>query len=201
MALFVQADYPLIELHETYPKQTLRNRCNIMTANGVLRLTVPVKKPQGNKTKTSEVLIDNSLNWAVRHLRSLTSAYRKTPYFEYFENELSRLLLSEPRTLVQLNSELLSLVLVMLRIQKEWHFTETFSSVKAGNNCIIDFEKSILEMDFTFPNYLQAFSERFGFMPDLSILDLVFNLGPLDSLMYLKSLGLANKAKKVLYSG
>lgn len=201
MAIFLYSESPLLEIHETYPKQTLRNRCNIMAANGSLRLSVPVKKPYGNKTKTSEVIVDKGSNWAVRHLRSIASAYRKTPYFEYFEDELSKMLLTDHDSLVQLNENGLKLVMRMLRADKELRYTESFVKSEYALSQKAEFEIAIAAMGVSFPNYIQAFSERFGFMPDISILDLIFNLGPADSIRYLKNLATEIKAKTSLYSG
>ena len=80
IALLVKYKGALIELFETYPKQTWRNRCRIMTANGTQDLTVPVKKPLGNKTITSEVSIYNQENWHLKHIRAIHSAYSSSPY-------------------------------------------------------------------------------------------------------------------------
>lgn len=201
MAIFLYSESPLLEIHETYPKQTLRNRCNIMAANGSLRLSVPVKKPYGNKTKTSEVMIDKGSNWAVQHLRSFASAYRKTPYFEHFEGELSKMLLTDHDSLVQLNENSLKLVMRMLRADKDWRYTETFVKSEYALSQKAGFENAIAAMGLSFPNYYQAFAERFGFMPDLSVLDLIFNLGPAGSMRYLKNLATEINAKTSLYSG
>lgn len=201
MAVFLYSESPLLEIHETYPKQTLRNRCNIMAANGSLRLSVPVKKPFGNKTKTIEVIVDKGSNWTVQHLRSIASAYRKTPYFEYFEDELTKILLTDHDSLIQLNENSLKLVLRMLRADKDWRYTETFVKSEDALSQKAEFENAIVAKGVRFPNYMQAFSERFGFMPDLSVLDLIFNLGPADSMKYLKNLAAEIKAKTSLYSG
>ncbi len=201
MAIFLYSESPLLEIHETYPKQTLRNRCNIMAANGSLRLSVPVKKPYGSRTKTSEVMVDKRSNWAVQHLRSFASAYRNTPYFEYFEDELSKMLLADHYSLVQLIESSLKLVMRMLGADKELRYTETYVKSEDSLWQKAGFEYAIAAMGVSFPNYYQAFAERFGFIPDLSILDLIFNLGPSDSMKYLKNLDTEVKAKTSLYSG
>lgn len=81
MAVAFHASNIIIEKHETYPKQTFRNRCHIATSAGMQAITVPVKRINGNHTKTGDILIDNSKNWQIQHWRSIETAYNKSPYF------------------------------------------------------------------------------------------------------------------------
>lgn len=188
-ALFLSSEAPVLEIHETFPKQTLRNRCNIMAANGKLRLSVPIKKPSGNQSKTREILIDNHTLWPRMHFRSLASAYRKTPFFFHYEEMISDLLFSEHKSLVELNSRSINLIINILRLEKEWTYTETFERAESSMARIKDFEGAIANSGIQLSHYHQTFSERFGFMPDLSVLDLIFNLGPVASKQYLMNLG------------
>lgn len=189
VALFLSSEAPMLEIHETYPKQTLRNRCNIMATNGKLRLSVPIKKPSGNKSKTGEILIDNNTLWPRMHFRSLTSAYRNTPYFFHYEEKISDLLFSDSKSLIQLNSLIIKLILNMLRLEKSWTYTETFERGASSLARLTDFEGTIANSGIRLTGYSQTFSERLGFMPDLSVMDLIFNLGPAASQQYLLNLG------------
>jgi hypothetical protein len=184
VAALMQHDDVLIETKETFPKQTYRNRAEIMTAGGVRTLTVPVIRD--NHSRTEEVGIDYKERWNIVHLRTLTAAYSASPYFLYYKDPLEKLLTTRYERLVELNQALLTWILQLL---------------KAGNTITIttDFQKSY-EMDFrnTFSpkhpyptegmkEYYQVFSDRIPFTPNLSIIDLLMNLGP-EAKDYLKSI-------------
>lgn len=201
MALFLKSDVPLLEIHETYPKQTLRNRCIIMAANGKLRLTVPVKKPHGSKTRTGEIMVDHQTPWAIQHLRSLSSAYNKTPYFFHFEDDIANVLLTPHKSLFELNTASLALIFKMMRISRQWRTTDSFSGLSATFRPALDNLAHTYPSEIQFPVYMQAFSDRHGFLADLSVLDLIFNVGPAASVIYLSKLGDMLIAKESSYSG
>ncbi|HMM10919.1 MAG TPA: WbqC family protein [Bacteroidales bacterium] len=201
MALFLVSSAPLLEIHETFPKQTIRNRCHILAANGKLRLTVPLKKPNGNKTKTSEVAVDNSQSWQEQHFRSVASAYRNAPYFMHYEEELHDFFEVRHLSLIALSSDSLELILKMLRTEKSWNYTVSFDKQIAGGAVMLDFQSEIDRLDADFPVYMQTFSERHGFVPDLSVADLIFNCGPKDSLKYLEQVGRGLIKQIMPYSG
>lgn len=172
--------YPvIIEQYETYPKQTYRNRCKIYTDKGPMRLTVPVKKPNGNKSKTNEILIYNDEKWFLNHWKTIKSAYESSPYFLYYKDDLKDIFLHRFKLLLELNAAILNKISEILDIKPTITYTNNFE--KAPDN-IIDMrnyfhpKNSIKENEQ--PKYEQVFSERHGFIPDLSILDLLFNLGP-----------------------
>jgi hypothetical protein len=184
VAALMQHDDVLIETKETFPKQTYRNRAEIMTAGGVRTLTVPVIRD--NHSRTEEVGIDYKERWNIVHLRTLTAAYSASPYFLYYKDPLEKLLTTRYERLVELNQALLTWILQLL---------------KAGNTITLttDFQKSY-GMDFrnTFSpkhpyptegmkKYYQVFSDRIPFTPNLSIIDLLMNLGP-EAKDYLKSI-------------
>ncbi len=184
VAALMQHDDVLIETKETFPKQTYRNRAEIMTAGGVRTLTVPVIRD--NHSRTEEVSIDYKERWNIVHLRTLTAAYSASPYFLYYKDPLEKLLTTRYERLVELNQALLTWILQLL---------------KAGNTITLttDFQKSY-EKDFrnTFSpkhpyptegmkEYYQVFSDRISFTPNLSIIDLLMNLGP-EAKDYLKSI-------------
>ncbi|MBS4013365.1 MAG: WbqC family protein [Bacteroidetes bacterium] len=175
-----KSDNILIEFFETYQKQTWRNRCTILTANGKLDLIIPVKKPFGNKTKTSEVLTDSSLRWQINHWRAIESAYYKTPYFMHY-NELFEPLYKNQYNglLIEWNTELLKRVLKEFGIEKNINYTTEFkTNYNTDYRFTLSPKNKERDIQVKFPEYFQAFSDRYGFIPNLSLLDLVFNLGP-----------------------
>jgi len=182
MAAALQSESTAIEIHETYPKQTFRNRCNIATSSGILSLTVPVKRVNGNHTKTCDIQTDNSGNWQLLHWRSIVTAYNKSPYFLHYRDLFEPVLFKKHNLLIDLNQELLNSILKALQISNKGIF---FTSQYEFKPEFLDLRNSfhpkqekyrVLEVEL--PRYIQAFEENLGFIPDLSILDLIFNLGP-----------------------
>ena len=186
MACFLAEDEPFIEIWETYHKQTYRNRCRVMTANGVESLSVPVIKVNGNHTMTKDVAISSIEPWQHIHSRCLESAYKAAPYFDHYYEDLRPVFENHFKWLVDLNDAALQAVLKILKIQKDIvHTTDYEKSVDHDWRDAYS-PKVILNPDL-FPNYYQVFSAKFPFAPDLSILDLIFNGGP-ESQFYLREL-------------
>ncbi len=182
MASVIQSESISIEIHETFPKQTYRNRCNIATASGILGLTVPVKKTNGNHTKTEDILIDYSTGWQQLHWRSVVTAYNKSPYFLYYRDLLEPIFEKKHQSLVELNDELISLLLKALgcHSKKLVYTREYFHEVDMAD-LRNTFHPKLNRTDHNpvaMPRYIQVFEEKLGFIPDLSIIDLLFNLGP-----------------------
>lgn len=187
MAVALQSGSIVLEIHETYPKQTFRNRCNIATASGILSLTIPVKRVNGNHTKTCEIQIDNSKNWQLLHWRSIITAYNKSPYFLYYRDSFEPIFLKQYELLVDFNRELLNVILNALKIKNIEILSTTEYEMKPDFQDLRNsFHPKYPHRDVTYnlTRYMQAFEEFHGFLPDLSIIDLLFNLGP-DALPYL----------------
>jgi hypothetical protein len=180
-----------IEGFETYQKQTWRNRCTINTANGALDLIIPVKKPNGNNTKTNEVIIDNSSKWQINHWRAIESAYQKSPYYIYYVDLFKQFYCSSfIGLLINWNSELLQSILKEFKFKKEILYTKDFVPEYSDANDLrfeLKPKKAERQFEITFPEYIQVFGEKHGFKPNMSIIDLVFNLGP-DLPMYLNEI-------------
>jgi hypothetical protein len=194
LACLLHFDEVYIEQHETYPKQSYRNRCEILTANGKLTLTVPVQKPDGNRTKTNVVEVFSGSRWQINHWRAIESAYLSSPFFLYYQDAFKPFYEESFENLMNLNRKLVQAILEILDIEKTINLTEDFEKQPQG---VLDLRTSIhpkrpLEVQF-FPDYTQVFSDRHGFSPNLSIIDLLFNLGP-ESKDYLRRLDI----KKVL---
>ena len=180
-----------IEACENYQKQSYRNRCHFYAADGIQSLSVPILH-EGNthKRPVSEVRIDYSKPWVMQHKRAIVSAYRTSAYFEYYQDELFAILDSKPEKLIDLNTRLLEFFLEKTGIKAEVHMTESY-----GQDGCEDLREAIhpkrqdtiLQKLKLEKPYFQVFAEKHGFIPNLSIMDLLFNEGP-DSIIFLKNL-------------
>lgn len=186
---FVNAENAFIEQFETYPKQTYRNRCTILSGNGALDLTIPVTKPNGNKTLTKDIEIFEDKRWQQNHWRAICSAYLNSPFFEYYRNEFEAFYKIEKTSLLKLNIRLISVLTEIIGINNEVSLTQNFVHSQAkALDLRYSLNPKMKTKELIFPGYIQVFSSRFSFIPDLSILDVLFNLGP-ETLGYLKSVG------------
>jgi hypothetical protein len=175
-----------VDIHETYPKQTWRNRCQIMAANGILDLSIPIEKPACEPPVTGNVRISNHLPWQRNHWRSLCSAYRKSPFFIHYADLFEAKYLSPfSGRLIDWNTELLQCLINEFKLDCNISFTKNFTKETSG---VIDYRLQLTPKKpwllFKWPVYHQVFSEKHGFVSNLSIIDLIFNLGP-DSMDYL----------------
>ena len=172
-------------LESNYQKQTYRNRCSIYGANGKLNLTIPIqhtKRDGHQKDKVVKIMWEE--NWQKLHWRSLSSAYRSSPFFEFYEDELKEVFFKQPEKLMDFNIDLLSCILSLIEIDLSFSFKENYSPLSPLEESLINAKK---ESTISYPVYQQVFATKHGFIPHLSILDLLFNLGP-QSLDYLERL-------------
>jgi len=168
----------LIEKEEHFPKQTYRNRANVYTPDGVLGLTVPVIKGSKNHTKVKDIKISYDFNWQRLHWLSLQACYRRSAYFEYYEDELAPFYEKKFDYLFDYNEQLLQFVLKAMKMKIDFKYTESY---EANYPELIDYRESInpkRETDFNQKPYFQVFEDRKGFIKNLSIVDLLFNQGP-----------------------
>lgn len=169
-----------LEKHENFTKQTFRNRCVIYGANGLLSLTIPVKRGSFHKVKISELEIEYKCNWQDNHWRSIESAYRSTPYFQFYEDEIRPIFQLKTRFLLDLNSNILNVMLGLLQIDREFIFTRSYckSGFSQDYREALNPKKMGSDPIFHPAEYPQVFQPKFGFQSNLSILDLLFNTGP-----------------------
>ncbi len=171
--LFRAENYKL-EAHENFPKQTYRNRCYIQGANGKLRLAIPTKHNGARILK--DIQVSDDYNWQKEHYKSLVSAYKSSPYFEFYEDDLLPIFESNEKYLLDLNLKTIEFIASKLKLDLKFDLTESYETVSEE----LDFRnrfKAKEEPSGNFPEYFQVFDEKFEFMPDLSILDLLFNEG------------------------
>lgn len=173
----------ILDNHDSYVKQTYRSRCYIAAANGSLTLNIPIiHGGTGSSMLYQEVLIDDSQPWAINHLKSITSAYKNSPYYEFYEDDLKGLFKEIPEHLIEWNQKTNEWLLSQLQIEKEVRHATNYLGDDLATYLITAKKKSKLQLD----PYLQVFQEKHGFQQPLSGLDLLFNLGPA-ARVYLKS--------------
>lgn len=174
-----RAEQVELEVMENFGKQSYRNRCEIMTANGILPLTVPVDHANSG-LPIKEMRINYITPWQRLHLKGIKTAYTAAPYFDYFFDEIAPIFERNDKWLLDLNEAALETVLELLRIKKE--IVKTTDFIKEYPSEIADFRNGIhpkpahrvQDPEFTAKPYRQVFSDKQPFAPNLSILDLIF---------------------------
>lgn len=177
--LMAAAPQVFIEKHETYPKRTFRNRCEIYTANGKLPLTIPVTKVDGNHTRVDRIKISDQYDWQTMHWRAIRIAYTNSPFYLYYKDDIEIFYQKNFDNLFDFNMKFLNELCELIGLEVKISITESFEKVPED---MADF-RHILSPKFNvstfqFKPYYQAFAEKHGFMPGLSVLDLLFNMGP-----------------------
>ncbi len=181
---------PILEQNCFFERQSYRNRCHILGSNGVLTLSIPVVKPVKHHTTTKEALISYDTPWQSNHWKSILSAYKSTPYFEYYADDYEELYRRKFKFLWDFDWTLMEVVCRQLETQGRWTIANHYLTPNEGD---LDLRETLhpkkeWQMDCSFnPRpYHQVFAGKFGFTPNLSIIDLVFNKGP-ESALHLKS--------------
>ncbi|OUU21778.1 MAG: hypothetical protein CBC08_02485 [Flavobacteriaceae bacterium TMED48] len=166
-----------------FQKQTFRNRTEIYGANGKLKLTLPiVHNKSKSHQKEEEVQITKTTAWQKQHWKSICSAYRSSPYFEFYEADLISLYKEEVTHLMQFNLDLLNKIMELIEFSMSYKIVEWKKDTHRRMDDLVNAKKSV---QINFEPYRQVFEEKNGFIPNLSIIDLLFNLGP-DTLNYLQ---------------
>lgn len=174
-----------IDDREIYLKQTFRNRTQILAANGVLNLSVPIMSTKGEDVSIDKIKISYDDPWQQKHFKTIKSAYKSSPFFDDYEGEIKGLILKKHVYLTDLNNEILNKIIELLGLRKEIHYSSQQAIPQDAFSYRGYFKPSKTPSSFNqFKPYLQVFNYKFDFIPNLSILDLLFNEGPY-SLSYL----------------
>lgn len=174
-----------VDVGEHYVKRSYRNKCSILSANGVMALTVPLSRASSDDADLThaamkDLKVSYDDNWRHVHWQSLVSAYNMSPFFEYYEDDIKPLFERKFDYLVDLNAEAMDIVNRLLMMDDVMiNVSETYILAQTVE---LDLRNQITPKthldDFNQKEYYQVFSEKYGFQPNLSILDLLFNLGP-----------------------
>lgn len=181
MAVFLKSENACIEAHDNFQKSTSRNRTVIAAANGLQHLSIPLVGGRDTHRLYGETKISYTENWQKNHWRSIVSTYNRSPFFEHYAYLFEPFYTQKHEQLFKYNSQLLNTILQVLKANKEISFTEQYDV----NFYTQDFRKN--EPELNLPRYWQVFEDRNGFQPKVSVLDLIFNMGP-QALAYLNKL-------------
>jgi hypothetical protein len=184
-AILLQHPNCTIEIHEHFVKQSIRNRCDIYGANGKLQLTIPKQRKGSDKTIIKEIQISYKESWQKEHWNAIVSSYNSSPYFEYYKDEFLPFFEEQEEYLVNFNNKLQAVILSLLQEEKDIKTTTEY--LHQGNFSDLRDHNWNLEKQ---ERYDQVFMEKHGFIANLSILDLLFNLGT-ESADYLHNLAIS----------
>lgn len=179
-----------VEQHDHYIKQTYRNRCTIAAPDGELALSIPTVKPDTLKCPMKDIRISDHGNWRHLHWNAIESAYNNTPFFEYYKDDFHPFYEKKYEFLIDFNEELCHLVCELIDIhhtmERTSEYKTAFTPEETDFREIIHPKKDfrVEDPEFVLHPYYQVFESKLGFLPNLSIIDLLFNMGP-ESLLVL----------------
>lgn len=174
----VNAETVVFETEDNFQKQSYRNRCYIFNTNGKQLLNIPVKHPvTSGRKKTKDTIIESATNWQDQHFKSLKTAYRNSPFFEFYIDDLTPIFEKKYKFLQDLNFDTFDFITDALQLKIDYKKSESYIESEEK----IDF-RNLADAKFTpnilTNNYIQMFDDKHGFIPNLSILDLLFMEGP-----------------------
>ncbi|MBR0503562.1 MAG: WbqC family protein [Paludibacteraceae bacterium] len=181
-----QNDATIIEQYDHFEKQTYRSRCRILTCNQVMDLVVPIIRPK-ERCPFKEIKISYTEKWQQTHWRAIESAYNKSPFFEYYKEDYEPFFTKKYDYLIDLNQGLLETTMQLIHLYTPLSLSKTYQKEEELVG-ITDMRRSFHPKQIhtkTNKPYYQVFDQKFGFQPHLSIIDLLFNMGP-ETILYLK---------------
>jgi len=185
MVAMAQADKIVFEVEDNYQKQTYRNRAYIAHSNGKLTLNVPIKHSKnGGRQKTKEVHVENSFPWQSQHWKSLQTAYRTSPFFEFYEDDLAPLFQEPVGLLLDFNLKIFEILSDLIGMETPYSLTSEYVKTPSDKD-LRHLAIAKKEPQYTLSKYNQVLQENHGFLTNLSVLDLLFNEGP-NTLHYLE---------------
>ena len=184
-AVMTQSENITFEMEDNFQKQTNRNRTYIYSPNGIQLLNIPVKHSKTAHQKTKDVLIENEFDWQKQHFKSLEAAYRSSPFFEFFEDDILPVFEKKHTFLMDLNMEVLDIVTNCLRMKFEFHKTTEYFPAPENVSDFRYLANGKKDAN-SFEKYTQVFDDKHGFINNLSVLDLLFNEGKF-AMDYLKN--------------
>lgn len=165
------------EVFDHYSRQTCRNRATILGANGLETLIVPVVKPK-EKTLVKDILINNDKPWQIEHLRAIQTAYNSSPFLEFYLDDLLPFYTRPQKYLAEFNMGLQQTICSLIGIDTHQEFTHDYHrDVENDLRPLVD-KHADVPNELTIGPYYQVFKEKFGFTPNVSIIDLLMNMGP-----------------------
>lgn len=180
-----------IDSAEHFVKQSYRNRCVIATANGPMSLSLPIESGRSPRMPIQDVRVSDHGNWQSLHWNSLLSAYRSSPFFEYYADDIRPFFDEKKPFLFDYNERIRRCICALIPLDASAMITDRYRSTDQLPEDSVDFRSRLNEkvlpttqLQLTSKPYYQVFEGKFGFTPDLSILDLLFNMGP-ESILYL----------------
>ena len=175
---FVSDSEIWIDDREPYLKQTYRNRMRILGANGPLELSVPITSTKGEIFPINQIAISYDENWPLKHWRSIKSAYKSSPFYEEYEDDIKSIIFSKPELLIDLNILITDRIIELLNLSLIYKLTSEKELPSSYKDYRTYFKPSKSQAIKMAKPYQQVFNYKFDFVPNLSILDLLFNEGP-----------------------
>ncbi len=174
----VKADEVIFEVEDNFQKQSYRNRCYIYNSNGKQLLSIPVKHPLKNKRKaTKDTLVENNIAWQDQHFKSLQVAYRTSPFFDFLEDDIATIFYKKYKYLLDVNIDTYLFIMDALQLNENFSKTTSYQPKNTKNDFRILADRKY-KPEKQFDTYIQMFDDKHGFIPNLSILDLLFMEGP-----------------------